>query len=39
MSGESAHMAGKQNRKYLTAGILGVIALSLFVYTLYNGLN
>jgi hypothetical protein len=39
MSGELAHMADKQNGKYLTAGILAVIALSLFLFTLYNGLN
>ena len=39
MNGEPAHMADKQNGKYLTAGILAVIALSLFLFTLYNGLN
>ena len=39
MSGGSTHMADKRNGKYLTAGILAVIALSLFLFTLYNGLN
>ena len=32
-------MAGRQNGKYLTAGILAVIALGLFLFTLYNGLK
>ena len=39
MSGEPAHMAAKQNGKYFTAGILAVIALGLFLFTLYNGLK
>ena len=32
-------MASKQNRKYLTAGIMAVIAIGLFLITLYNGLK
>ena len=39
MSGESTSMADKQNGKYITAGILAAIAIALFLYTLYNGLN
>lgn len=39
MSSDSVNMAGKQNGKYLTAGILAVIALGLFLFTLYNGLK
>ena len=41
MSGDSTGMADKKNGngKYLTAGILAVIAIGLFVYTLYNGLK
>lgn len=39
MSSGSADMAGRQNGKYLTAGILAVIALGLFLFTLYNGLK
>jgi len=39
MSGDSTNMAGKQNGKYLTAGILAAIAIGLFLYTLYNGLK
>ena len=39
MSGEATTMADKQNGKYLTAGILAAVAIGLFLYTLYNGLN
>ena len=39
MSGDSINMASKQNGKYLTAAILAAIAISLFLYTLYNGLK
>lgn len=39
MNSDLANMAGKQNGKYLTAGILAVIALGLFLFTLYNGLK
>ena len=39
MSVDPVNMADKKNGKYLTAGILAVIALSLFLYTLYNGLK
>lgn len=39
MSSGPARMAGKQNGKYVTAGILAAIALGLFLFTLYNGLK
>lgn len=39
MSVDSVNMADKKNGKYLTAGILAAIAIALFFYTLYNGLN
>lgn len=39
MSSDSTGMADKRNGKYLTAGILALIALGLFLYTLYNGLH
>lgn len=39
MSGEATPMADKRNGKYVTAGILAAIALALFLFTLYNGLN
>jgi hypothetical protein len=39
MSGGSTSMAAKQNGKYLTAVILAAIAIGLFVFTLFNGLN
>jgi len=32
-------MAGNRNSKYRTAAILAVIALGLFLYTLYAGLK
>lgn len=38
MAGET-DMAGKRTGKYRTALILGAIALSLFLFTLYNGLK
>lgn len=39
MSGGSTNMAGRQNGKYLTAGILAVIAIGLFLFTMFHGLN
>lgn len=39
MNGELTGMVAKRNNKYLTAAILAVIALGLFLYTLYNGLK
>ncbi len=39
MSDRPTAMADKRNSKYLTAGILAVIAICLFVVTLYNGLR
>ena len=38
MSG-AANMADKRNGKYRTAVILAVLALGLFLFTLYTGLN
>jgi len=39
MSFDSTSVADKRAGKYLTAGILAAIALSLFLFTLYNGLK
>lgn len=39
MSANSTSMADRKNGKYLTAGILAIIALGLFLFTLYNGLK
>ena len=39
MNVDLTNMADKRNGKYLTAGILAVIALGLFLFTLYNGLK
>ena len=39
MSGVQAGMAENRNGKYRTAAILVVIALGLFLYTLYSGLK
>ena len=39
MSGEATGMTDKRNGKYRTAFILAAIALSLFLFTLYNGLK
>lgn len=38
MAGETG-MGEKRTGKFLTAAVLGVIALSLFLFTLYNGLK
>ena len=32
-------MAGKRNGKYRTAFVLAALALGLFLFTLYSGLN
>ena len=39
MSGEQANMSDDRKGKYRTAFILAAIALGLFLFTLYNGLN
>jgi hypothetical protein len=39
MSGETAAMTDKGNGKYRTAVILAVVAIGLFLFTLYSGLK
>jgi hypothetical protein len=39
MTGNGAGMTDKRNGKYLTAILLAVFALGLFVFTIYNGLK
>lgn len=39
MTGDVTGMPDKRNSKYLTAILLAVFALGLFVFTIYNGLK
>jgi hypothetical protein len=39
MSGDAAAMTDNGNGKYRTAVILAVVALGLFLFTLYSGLK
>ena len=39
MTGNGAGVTDKRNSKYLTAILLAVFALGLFLFTIYNGLK